>query len=98
MLWGCSACGGRASFGLHFTWRRDVDGVRALLPRVEAALAPFDARPHWGKLFTMSTAAARLYPLRPRLLSLLHEHDPRRKFSSRFLERDAALGDPAARL
>ena len=25
-----------------------------MLPRIEAALAPFGARPHWGKLFTSS--------------------------------------------
>jgi len=28
--------------------------VLAVLPRIESALAPFDARPHWGKLFVGS--------------------------------------------
>jgi xylitol oxidase len=43
----------RDSVALHFTWRFDWDGVRQLLPRLEERLAPFEARPHWGKLFTM---------------------------------------------
>ena len=41
----------RASLGLHFTWRRDPAGVAEVLPALEAALAPFGARPHWGKVF-----------------------------------------------
>ena len=31
--------------------------MRDVLPAVEAALQPFGARPHWGKLFTMEPAA-----------------------------------------
>ena len=27
--------------------------MRQVLPRIEAALAPFDPAPHWGKLHTM---------------------------------------------
>jgi xylitol oxidase len=42
---------GRDSLGIHFTWRRDPEGVAAVLPAVENALAPFGARPHWGKVF-----------------------------------------------
>ncbi|HYI17174.1 MAG TPA: FAD-binding protein [Solirubrobacteraceae bacterium] len=41
----------RDSLGIHFTWRRDPAGVGAVLPAVEDALAPFGARPHWGKVF-----------------------------------------------
>lgn len=39
----------RDTLALHFTWRKRPVEVRALLPRLEAALAPFGARPHWGK-------------------------------------------------
>jgi alditol oxidase len=35
----------------HFTWVRDVPGVYAVLPGIEAALLPLGARPHWGKCF-----------------------------------------------
>jgi alditol oxidase len=40
----------RASVGLHFTFRRDVPAVCALLPHIEAALSSFDFRAHTGKL------------------------------------------------
>jgi xylitol oxidase len=42
----------------HFTWKPLERDVRAMLVRIEHALAPFDPRPHWGKLHL---AAAR-YP------------------------------------
>ena len=41
------------SIAFHFTWKPLGDEVLAVLPRIEAALAPFGARPHWGKLFTI---------------------------------------------
>ena len=42
----------RDSAALHFTWRLEPDRVRAACGAVEAALAEFAPRPHWGKLFT----------------------------------------------
>ena len=48
-LW-LSMASGRDSVALHFTWKQQWEGVRELLPAIEAALAPLDARPHWGKL------------------------------------------------
>lgn len=50
---------------LHFTWRRDVPAVTAFLPQLDDALAPFAARPHWGKLFV--TTSERLQQAYPRL-------------------------------
>ncbi len=60
-LW-ISPAYGRSSVAIHFTWRRDLPAVTAMLPAVEAALAPFDPRPHWAKLATMrrTDAFARL--------------------------------------
>jgi hypothetical protein len=37
---------------IHFTWKQDWPAVSKLLPVIEKELAPFQARPHWGKLFT----------------------------------------------
>ncbi|MFP3670394.1 D-arabinono-1,4-lactone oxidase, partial [Priestia sp. SIMBA_032] len=37
----------RESLAIHFTWRNMPAEVAAVLPRIEAALAPFGARPHW---------------------------------------------------
>jgi xylitol oxidase len=54
-----SPSGGRDSVAFHFTWRRMADEVLAVLPVVEEALAPFDARPHWGKVATLDHATLR---------------------------------------
>ena len=53
----------RDSVGIHFTWHREPDEVRALCVEVERVLAPFSPRPHWGKVFeeTAETLASR-YP------------------------------------
>ena len=58
----------RDGIGLHFTWRQDEPAVSAILPRLEAELAPFAARPHWGKLF--HGGAASIAPLYPALCRL----------------------------
>ena len=88
-----SPCYRQPCIGIHFTWQRDEPAVRALLPLVEAELAPFAARPHWGKLFTLPPA--RLRPLYPRLRDfqeLQRRCDPQGKFRNAFLDR--CLFDP----
>lgn len=93
-----SPCHGRASVGLHFTWKLDEAGVGALVPRLEAALAPFGARPHWGKVFGASPE--RLEGLYERLgdfRRLAAAHDPEGKFRNAFLDRYVfRRGDRAA--
>jgi xylitol oxidase len=74
--------------GLHLTWRQDQPAVEAVLPVIEAELAPFGARPHWGKLFDGD--AARLAPLYPRFAdfkALAGRLDPKGKFRNGFLDR-----------
>ena len=78
---------GQATLGLHFTWRRRPDEVRRAVSALEHALAPFGARPHWGKLFT--TSAADIAPLYPRMrdfLSLRERLDPRGVFVNDWLQ------------
>jgi alditol oxidase len=59
--------------------------VEALLPDLESALAPFEARPHWGKLFMLEAASiSRLYPRLPDFLQLADKLDPRRAFTNRW--------------
>src|SRR5581483_6065224 len=48
-LW-MSPCYARDSVGIHFTLKQDP-AVEGLLEEIEAALEPFDPRPHWGTLF-----------------------------------------------
>jgi xylitol oxidase len=74
---------------LHFTWVRNTEAVEALLPDLEAALAPFDARPHWGKVFTMPPDRLEaLYPRLPEFRKLLLSFDPAGKFRNEFMERN----------
>jgi len=49
------------SVAIHFTWKKQwggEGGVASVLPALEAALAGFHARPHWGKLFTLPPKGA----------------------------------------
>jgi xylitol oxidase len=79
---------GRDSVALHFTWRPDQPAVERALESLEAALAPFAARPHWGKLFLADAAAiGRLYERRDDFLSLLERLDPRGAFRNAWLDR-----------
>jgi xylitol oxidase len=84
-LW-MSPCYKQASVTIHFTWQQDWPAVRALLPVIERELAPFQARPHWGKLFTTSPARLKsLYPRLPEFVELSERYDPRGKFRNEFL-------------
>ena len=49
-------CFKQNSMTIHFTLKPDWPAVSKLLPVIERELAPFGARPHWGKLFTMAPA------------------------------------------
>lgn len=76
----------RPSLSIHFTWKPEWDAVRELLPVIEKELAPFDPRPHWGKLFTMAPAQLQSrYERLDDFKALLQEHDPRGKFRNEFL-------------
>ena len=77
----------RDCVALHFTWRYDWENVKQVLPHIEQRLAPFDARPHWGKLFTMPAATLRArYERLPDFRALLESFDPTGKFRNAFLD------------
>jgi xylitol oxidase len=82
-----SPCYRQACTSIHFTWRPDWPAVSGLLPLIEAQLAPFHVRPHWGKLFTMTPAQIRAqYTRLPDFLRLLRQYDPNGKFRNAFLD------------
>ena len=56
---------GQDTVAIHFTWGPEPSAVRRALAEVERVLAPFEARPHWGKLFL--AGAAEIGPLYERL-------------------------------
>ena len=82
-LW-MSPAYGRSSVAIHFTWRRDLPAVTAMLPVVEAALAPFDPRPHWAKLATMRRADA--FARLTDWLAVRDRIDPEATFGNRFVD------------
>ena len=77
----------RDSVCVHFTWKPRGAEVNAVLPQIEAALAPFEPRPHWGKLFVRSPASS--YRRLPAFRALRARLDPGRVFGNAF---DAQLG------
>lgn len=78
----------RASATIHFTWLPDWDAVRAVLPAVEAALAPFEPRPHWAKLSTMPATGVRAsYERLPAFAELTRRFDPNGVFRNPYMER-----------
>jgi xylitol oxidase len=86
-LW-MSPCYQQDCVAIHFTWKKDKPAVKGLLPRLEAALAPFEVRPHWGKLFTMpwDQIGSRYEKLQD-FRQLLVAYDPQGKFRNSFLDR-----------
>lgn len=86
-LW-LSGAYGRETLAIHFTWLQHPDAVAVLLPDIERALAPFAARPHWGKWHRFT--AERLAAVHPRLSDsreLFARLDPLGAFGNAHLER-----------
>jgi xylitol oxidase len=84
---------GQATVALHFTWTREPEAVARVLVELEAALAPFAPRPHWGKVFLAD--AATLAPRYERLADfarLAQRLDPRGAFRNDWLAAHV-LGD-----
>jgi len=79
----------RDSLAIHFTWKQETQEVMALLPRIEEKLAPFDARPHWAKLFTVPPSRLKsLYPKHDDFAALVNNHDPKGKFRNEFVNQN----------
>jgi alditol oxidase len=78
---------GQDSVAIHFTWINDVQAIMPVLAAIEDRLAPFGARPHWGKLFgTSPEAVSGLYDRLPDFQQLLRSLDPAGKFRNTMLD------------
>ena len=81
------------SVAIHFTWKREPEAVQKMVVQIEDALAPFGARPHWGKVFHADAAAiAKLYTRHADFVRLVERLDPRGAFHNSWL-RTHVLGD-----
>src|ERR1700733_11422470 len=84
-----STCYEQDSVTIHFTWKPDWPAVSKLLPVIEKELAPFNACPHWGKLFTTSPAELRsLHKRMPDFVELSQKFDPQGKFRNQYLNQN----------
>jgi alditol oxidase len=76
----------QGTVAVHFTWHPDPVGVQRVLVKLETALAPFGARPHWGKVFVAdATTIAPLYERLPDFRRLVDQLDPRGAFRNPWL-------------
>lgn len=86
-LW-MSPCYKQASVAIHFTWKPNWPEVQKLLPVIEKELSPNQARPHWGKLFTMQPEVLQSsYEKLDDFVKFATECDPNVKFRNDFLKR-----------
>ncbi len=77
----------RDTLGIHFTWKKD-DAIYAVIEKVEAALRPFNYRPHWGKVFTADAQyLGSVYPKMSEFKALIEGLDPTSKFSNTFTKK-----------
>jgi xylitol oxidase len=78
---------GENTVGVHFTWKPEPDAVENVLVQLETALAPFGARPLWGKLFDAKAATiAPLYERLPDCVRLVDRLNPRGAFRNSWLK------------
>ena len=89
-----SPCYKRDCIVFHFTWKQDYNALVELLPIIEKELYPFGARPHWGKIFSISPQRIEsLYPKLHSFKELLREYDPDGKFLNDYLKRNLQFAD-----
>jgi len=86
-LW-LSPAQGRDTVAIHFTWIADARAVLPVVALVEQRLAPFAARPHWGKIFSIDPQVVRSrYDLLPRFRGLVQRYDPGGTFANDYTDR-----------
>lgn len=89
-LSGLSPYSDRDTCSIHFTWGgwEHRDPILQMVQDIEAALRPFNARPHFGKLNLFSANDLRAVYLNQHVdsfFALCDKHDPRGKFMNSLL-------------
>jgi len=81
---------GRRTLAVHATWVSDLAVVAPALTALETVLAPYDPRPHWGKVYGDRWGPATVtaaYPDLPRFQQLAERLDPQRCFVNDYVSR-----------
>ncbi|WP_328734781.1 FAD-binding protein [Streptomyces bobili] len=77
---------GRDSVAVHFTWTDDTAAVLPVVRELEAALEPFEPRPHWGKVYELPASVVRgRYPRIDDFRALAQDLDPAGTFTNAFV-------------
>jgi xylitol oxidase len=77
----------RDTLAIHFTWKKDL-AIYPVIEKVEAALRPFNYRPHWGKVFTADGKyLSSVYPKMSEFKALVEALDPASTFENTFTRR-----------
>jgi xylitol oxidase len=77
----------RDTLAIHFTWKKDL-AIYPVIEKVEAALRPYNYRPHWGKVFTADGKyLSSVYPKMSEFKALVEALDPTSKFENTFTRR-----------
>ncbi len=84
-LW-MSPCFNEDCVGIHFTWKNLPSEIHQILPLLEEKLRPFEARPHWGKIFCTSPSEVyKRYEMAREFNRIRRSLDPTGKFENQFL-------------
>jgi xylitol oxidase len=87
-----SPANGRDSLAIHFTWKPEPERVAEAVRSIESVLAPFDPRPHWAKLTSMSPEELRVrFPRLTDAAERRRAFDPDGVFVNDFLERSLSV-------
>lgn len=77
----------RDCLAIHFTWKK-LDAIYPVIEKVEAALRPFNYRPHWGKVFMADAPYLKsVYSKMGEFQALVQALDPTSKFENSFTRR-----------
>ncbi len=79
----------RDAVSIHFTWKQETEAVQKAMPLIEEKLAPFNVRPHWAKLFTISPSVLQSrYEKMADFKSMITKYDPDGKFRNEFIDKN----------
>lgn len=88
-----SPCYKKTCVALHTTWKQETDAVMSFLPLIEEQLAPFNAKPHWAKLFTLAPSVLQSrYEKLSDFKQLINQYDPKGKFRNEYLSKNLYSG------
>ncbi len=77
----------RDTLAIHFTWKKGL-AIYPVIEKIEAALRPFNYRPHWGKVFTADGKyLSTVYPKMREFKALVEALDPASNFENTFTRR-----------